>query len=216
MRVRKFKLSDKEVIEYIHFETGFFGNSMSDVLSNNKLWKGRIQYYFNKEPDSIFVLEREGEVLGYLLGCLDDNKKKVRVSAIIHNIVNFFRSIFHNKKDVIFWLNPIISFFNMMFGFSQEHKFSFPKNAGHFHISLLPDARCKKMGSALLKRFEEYARYHGVKIIHGDGYIISDKRKQGFWEKNGFKIYSKVKTSMWNTILKQENVYLVCFYKKLV
>ncbi|MFP4112259.1 MAG: GNAT family N-acetyltransferase [Candidatus Woesearchaeota archaeon] len=43
-------------------------------------------------------------------------------------------------------------------GFSEEAKFSTPKNSGHIHINLLPEVRGKGYGSKLLKKFEERAK----------------------------------------------------------
>jgi predicted N-acetyltransferase YhbS len=69
MRIRKFTPKDRKAIEHIHYETGFLGRSMKKIQSEKKLWIKKIQPYFEKEPESIFVAEENNEIVGYVLGC---------------------------------------------------------------------------------------------------------------------------------------------------
>jgi GNAT superfamily N-acetyltransferase len=215
MHIRKYKSSDKKQIKFINFETGFLGCSMSKLLSNNKLWKKGIKYYLEKEPESIFVLEDKNKVVGYLFGCLDDKNNNQTINFILHNVENLIRSIFLSKKDKKFWRSQFMSLVNTIFGKSEEIKFKTPKNAGHIHINLLPETRGKNYGTKLLKKFEKYAKQKGVKIIHADSYQTKINPNTNFWLKNGFKVYSKVKTSIWKKQLPNENIYLVCYFKSL-
>ncbi|MFH1072343.1 MAG: GNAT family N-acetyltransferase [Nanoarchaeota archaeon] len=215
MRVRKYTPADRKQVEYIHFETGFLGGSMSKLLSNNDLWKKGITYYLEKEPESIFVLEDKQNIKGYLFGCLDDKKYNETSNYILHNIENLIRSMFLPEKDRIYWRSQFMSFIKVILGLSEEIKFKTPKDAGHIHINLLPEARGKKMGTKLFQEFEKYARRKGVKIIHAGSYRTKINPNTHFWQKNGFKVYSRVRTSMWKTQLPNEKVHLVCYYKKL-
>jgi len=215
MHIRKYKSSDRKQIEFINFETGFLGSSMSKLLSNNKLWKKGINYYFEKEPESIFVLEDKDEIVGYLFGCLDDKNNNETINFVLHIVENLIRSIRLPKKDRFFWNSQFMSLINTIIGKSEEIKFKTPKNAGHIHINLLPEARGHNNGSKLLKEFEKYAKQKGVTIIHADSYQTKTNNNTNFWLKNGFKVYSKVKTSIWKKQLPKEKIHLVCYSKSL-
>jgi GNAT superfamily N-acetyltransferase len=215
MLIRKYNASDRKQVEFIHFETGFLGNSMSKLLSNNKLWKKGIKYYLEKEPESIFLLEGEGKVIGYLLGCLDDKNNNETANFIFHNIENLIRSTFLDKKDRLFWRSQFMSLINTLLGLSEEIKFKTPENAGHIHINLLPEARGNNNGTKLLKVFEKYAKQKGVAILHADSYQTKINPNTNFWLKNDFQVYSKVKTSIWKKQLPKEKIKLICYFKRL-
>jgi GNAT superfamily N-acetyltransferase len=215
MKIRKYKDIDRKRIEYIHFENGFLGKSLSSFLSNNNLWKTGIKYYLDREPESIFVLEEDNVVFGYLLGCLDD-KNREKSGIAVRLFQNFFKSVFLSKKDRIFWRDRFILFFRAIFRISNELKFKTPKGSGHFHIGLLPEARKNGYGTKLLECFEDYARENGVKMIHADAYKTEFNPNEKFWNKNKFKVYSMVKTSIWKKQLPGKNVFLVCYYKKII
>lgn len=215
MIIRKYIQTDRRQVENIQFETGFLGNSMSTLLSNNKLWKKGINYYLDKEPQSIFVVEDKSKIVGYLFGCLNDKNNNETINFVLHNIVNLIRSFFLPKKDKIFWKSQFMSLIHTLLGKSEELKFKTPKNAGHIHINLLPETRGKNIGTKLFKTFEKYAKENNVKIIHADSFQIQKKSNTNFWIKNDFKVYSKVKTSIWKKQLPKENINLVCYYKKI-
>lgn len=213
MHIRKYKQSDKKDIEYIHFETGFLGKSMSSLLSNNHLWKKKIRYYLEKKPESIFVLEDKNKIVGYLLGSLKHDDKKI--SYIINNIFNLIKSFFLPKKDRIFWKSQFINLIRILFKRSDEYKLNIPKKAAHFHINLLPEVRNKGYGTKLLKEFEKYAKKNNVKIIHAESFKTKINPNTNFWLKNDFRIYSKVKTSFWKKQLPNQEISLICYFKKL-
>ena len=215
MLIRKYLPTDRSQVEHINFETGYLGSSMSELLTNNDIWKKSIEYYLDNEPESIFVLDDKGKIEGYLFGCLDDRKNNGVFHFITFNIINLARSLFLPQKDKIFFRSQFMSLIYTILGKSDEIKFDTPKKAGHIHINLLPKVRGKNYGTKLLKEFEKYARKKGVKIIHADSFETKVSSNKNFWIKNDFKIYSKVKTSIWKKQLPNEKINLVCYNKKL-
>ncbi len=215
IKIRKYKRSDREQVELIHFETGFIGHSMNKWLSNNQLYKNFIKYYLEKEPEGIFVVEKNNKVLGYLLSCSNDKNHNESLNYVKTIFTNFFKSRFLNKKDRSYWTNQLIHLFIIIFGKSGELKFKVPENAGHIHINLLPEIRGQNIGSKLLKTFEKYAIKQNIKTIHADSYLTSFNPNQNFWKKNGFKIFSQVKTLAWKKELPKKNIMLTCYVKDI-
>ncbi len=215
MLVRKYRTSDRKQVEDIHFETGFLGSSMSRLLSNNLLWKKNITYYLEKESESIFVLENKNKVVGYLFGCLNDANNNETRSFVLHTLKNLMLSLFLPRKDKVFWRNQFMTLLHTLTGNSEEMNFKTPKNAGHIHINLLPLARGRNLGTKLLKEFENYAKKKRIKLIHADSFRRPKKSNAQFWLKNGFTVYSEVKTSIWKNQLPDEQIDLVCYAKNL-
>jgi len=216
MIIRKYKKSDRSQVEFIHFETFFLGKSVGTIAKDHKRFDKEISYYLDKEPESCFVIEYKGKVVGYLLGCLDDKKHDESILSIfIEGFGRFLQLPFMNNLDRRFWWSRIKSFFYTIVGKSEEVKFKPPKDAGHLHINFLSYVRGKGNWTKLLKAFFKYAKSKKVKLIHADSWQTRLNPNKNFWIKNGFKEYCNVSTSFWKTQYPNEAIRLVCYVKKL-
>ncbi len=216
MIIRPYTQSDCSAVEYIQYETYFLGKSGRYLGDNAKRFHKDIAYYFEKEPQSCFVAVNNGKVVGYLLGCLDDkNHNESLYDFVWKSMKMFFQLPFMHKKDRTYWWGTIRMVFDAILGKSGDANFKTPPNSGHIHINLLPEARGKNVGSKLLKTFFSYAKLKGVKTIHADSFQTRLNPNKNFWIKNGFTEYSKVKTSFWKSYYPQENIYVVCYVKRL-
>lgn len=196
----------------VQFETGLLGGSLSAVLDDSWLFTRDIAYYLDEEPESAFVAVDDGEVVGYVLGCLDDsNHSPVRVLlAQVKNILTRWFSL--SRTDRVFWGGRLRWVLRAVVG--PERKLATPPNAGHLHINVLPSFRGQGVGSQLLKRFVEHARSYGVSCLHADGFLTRLNPNASFWEKHGFCVYSQTRTSMWRRVFPGEEVFVV-YVKKL-
>ncbi|MGV8169317.1 MAG: GNAT family N-acetyltransferase [Candidatus Nanoarchaeia archaeon] len=215
MLIRKYTPSDREAVEQIHFETGFLGSSMSKWLSNNNVWRKRIKYYLEKEPESIFLLEDKGKIKGYILGFVKDRNYERKAMAGARFILVALQTRFSPKKDRKFWGSQFNYLLNIILGKSGELKLKYPKNAGHIHINLLPEVRGKGWGTKLLKEYEKHAKKSGAKIIYANSFQTGLNNNKNFWLRNGFKEHSKVKSLHWKNQLPKEEIHLTCYYKKI-
>src|SRR6187397_1830310 len=67
--IRGYKASDRAAVRNLCCATGFLGEPIDPVFSDNELFADFLTtYYTDKEPESSFVLEVDGEIRGYLLG----------------------------------------------------------------------------------------------------------------------------------------------------
>lgn len=175
-----------------------------------------ISYYLEKEPESCLVAEYNGKVVGYLLGCIDDrNNPESILIFILEALARYPKMLFMDKKDRRFWKGQNNVMWNAAFGKSEEARLKHLSNAGHIHINLLPKARGKGVGTRLLKAFFKYAKSKGIKTIHADSFQTRLNPNGRFWQKNGFKEYSKVKTTFWKQYYPKEAMHLVCYYRKI-
>jgi len=215
MFIRKYRKEDRKAIERINFETGFLGRSMNKLISSPKLWSWGIKHYLDHEPESIFVVEENNQIVGYILGFLEEfksDRKKMIFKSVLRNS-RFLWSLV--LEDKIFWLDKLRESILIFLKSFFSGRFKEPKNAGHLHINLLPSLRGKKIGSELLNKFLDYAKKKGTKIVYANSYQRSENLRHNFWIKNGFQEYSKIRTTFWRRQIPDREIYLVCYIKDL-
>lgn len=135
MIIREYRQNDRTAVEHIRFETYFLGKSGSLLVDNPKIFTKDIAYYLDKEPESCFVAEEKGKIVGYLLGCLDDKNHNESISAFLgKSIRKLFQLPLMSSKDRKFWWSKIKVIFLAISGKSDDAKFKTPKDSGHIHI----------------------------------------------------------------------------------
>ena len=216
MIIRKYKASDRKDVELIQLSTYFLGKPIQDLVNDTKGLTDDISYYLEKEPQSCFVAVDKGKLVGYLLGCLDDKNNVESIARYFRkSITRLFLLPFMSNKDRKFWWGMIRVIFTALIGLSEESKLKAPSDSGHIHINVMPDARGKGVGTKLLKEFFRYAESKGVRWIHADSFRTRLNPNSSFWLKNGFKEYSKVKTSIWKAYYPNEKIFIICYVKEL-
>jgi GNAT superfamily N-acetyltransferase len=216
MIIRKYRDFDRSSVEHIQFETYFLGKSGKFIADNEKRFNKDIQYYLDNEQESCFVAEDKGQVVGYLLGCLDDKKHPLSILKLyLQYSILIIQLPFMSSKDRRFWWSRIKFLFSALFKISKDAEFKTPKGAGHLHINLLPEARGFGVGTKLLKEFFKYAKSKGVKTVHADSWQTRLNPNKNFWIKNGFKEYDKIQSSFWKEYHPKEKIYVVCYTRNL-
>lgn len=216
MIIRKYQSKDRKAVEFIQLSTYRIGKPIQPLMEHPEKLNKDVKYYFEQEPQSCYVAVSNGKVVGYLLGCLDDKNHEESIYAFVGAaIIALTKLPFIPSKDRKFYWGRIKVIFLAMLGKSAESKFKPPKDSGHIHINLLPEARGKGVGTRLLKMFFKYAKLNGVKRIHADSFQTRLNPNKNFWLKNGFKEYLKVKTSMWRAYYPDEDIKLICYVKNL-
>lgn len=215
MFIRQYRKEDRKAIERISFETGFMGESMNKLISSPRLWALGIKQYLDYEPESIFVAEENGQVVGYILGFIEElkyDKKKLMVISALRNLRFLYSLVLEDK---IFWFDKLRESIIVYLRSFLGRGFKEPKNSGHLHINLLPSIRGKDIGTQLLDRFIQYAKKKGAKSVFANSYQRSENLNNNFWTRNGFYEYSKIKTGFWKQHLSEKEIYLVCYVKSL-
>src|SRR3954468_20388518 len=68
--IRNYRSSDREAVRGLCCHTGFLGEPIDPVYEDRQLFADFLTtYYTDWRPQSLLVIEREGELRRYLLGC---------------------------------------------------------------------------------------------------------------------------------------------------
>jgi ribosomal protein S18 acetylase RimI-like enzyme len=182
VEVRPYRREDRDAIRRIVFETGFMGESAAwywrDAESFAEVWSG---YYTDREPESAFVVAERGEVLGYLLGCVDSRRAPGPRTAIARQL--WRRQLLLRPGTAgFFWrtLGDVVREPRVPSGELDD-----PRFPSHLHIDLLPPARGRGAGRRLLEAWLERLRAVGSPGCHL-GTLAENAAAIAFFERLGF------------------------------
>ncbi len=161
--IRLYRPEDRDRVRFVAFQTGYMGDPV------DWLWRGLAsfadlitKYYTDEEPESIFVVERDGTVVGYLTGCVDSTRvigtakreslRLVRRGGLLRPGVAGFlwRSVLDVARDRGTPGEVIVD----------------ARWPAHLHIDLLPEARGRGVGRRLMNHWFDRLRKLGVCGVH--------------------------------------------------
>jgi ribosomal protein S18 acetylase RimI-like enzyme len=186
--IRPYVPADRAAVRRICCETGFLGKPVDPLFEDRELFADYLtRYYTDLEPESCFVLEKEGEVRGYLIGSRRLLRQKL--FRIIDNprlfLVGFWRYFTrpYNAASRAFvkWI------------LTQADKESplIPPNTAHFHINLLEDARSVAETRDLFDAFLGYLARCGEKRVYAQMVVFENRRREAMFRRYGFQVLDR-------------------------
>lgn len=192
--VRPFIPEDKEKIRALCCDTGYLGQPIDRIFQDRKLFADlNTKYYLKYEPDSCFVAEADGDIIGYVLGC----KYPCKYSLIFYFFIAIplflkaFLKCFtkrYDKKSRTYIKNIVFK------GMKERPKR--PKKAAHAHINIKEGFRQKGVGKALFITLLKHFWKNGVEKIYGELFHVEKLRDESFYTSHGFRVYDKKPTSI--------------------
>ena len=168
MLVRAYAPADRDRVRHVCFATGYMGEPIDwqwrDRESFADMFSG---YYTDREPESAAVVELDGVVCGYLLGCVDSTKAWNPASVAGRHILR--RGIaFRRGTAGVIWrtLADGLGDIALRRMAVDDLEFSDPRYPAHLHIDLLPEARGIGAGAQLVRRWLDHLRGAGVPGCH--------------------------------------------------
>jgi len=204
--IRKYKASDKDSVRKIAFDTALMGEPASAFFDDEEIMQDILTGYFlDYEPQSCWVAESEGKVIGYLMGAIDEAKvNKISGDKILPKVLfkAVFKGIIFKKKCLTFIIYSIKSLFKGEF--KSPHFYSdFP---AVLHINIVDGFRSQGIGSKLIAVYLDYLKSNKIKGVHFA--TLSDKAAV-FYEKLGFSLlYKKSRSYLRYALGKDINCYV--------
>ncbi|MFH1691195.1 MAG: GNAT family N-acetyltransferase [Candidatus Omnitrophota bacterium] len=210
--IRPFKSDDRFEVRLIAWETAFLGESGACFFNDEEILCDVLTLYFTDyEPESCFVAEYLGKVVGYLIGSVNEQRlRQIFLSHILLPLIlkTIKRGTFFNHKNFIFAVRCLISSF--------IGEFDIPDVSDEYpavlHINLKKKFREMGIGSRLINTFCEYLVNKNIRGVH-----LSTMSKEAglFFKKNGFEmLHAATRTYMWHVQKRDVHVYI--FGKKFI
>lgn len=204
--IRPYQNKDRESIRKIAFDTAFMGEPAGLFFSDQEVLADILTAYFtDHEPESLFVAESGGTIVGYLLGATDS----ARVSRIFRSNIMWplvmkilKRGTLGQAKNIRQGWKYLSSYLKREFSTPDFYK-DYPAT---LHINIAAGYRANGIGAKLIEAFLDYLSKEQVPGVRLG--TISD-RAAGFFEKQGFKSLAKKKHSYFRPILQRDLNYQV-------
>jgi len=209
--VRKYRPEDRDAVRWICCQTGMLGHPIDPVFQDRELFADYLtSYYTDMEPESCFVVEHRGKVVGYLIGSRDHARRKkfqrkLLIKLLLKGLWRLVTLQYNAAtRKYIGWI--------IFRGWREIPEA--PKDTPHFHINLLPEGRSVSDTYRLIQSFLDYLVEKGEKNVCGQMVVYDGKRGPRMFARYGWKILN------WSRITKFEQhhpkpVYLYTVAKDL-
>jgi hypothetical protein len=207
--IRSYRASDREAVRQLCCQTGFLGEPIDPVYEDHELFADFLTtYYTDKEPESSFVLEMDGEIRGYLLG----SRKPLRNQfySFRQNLRLFVRALARYSG----YNNRSRRFIRWMISHGWREVPAAPRRTPHFHINLQPDARKMSTTRALISAYLSYLYRCGEKRVYGQIVTFESRRGEKMFERYGFRVMNRAEITKYKAFY-PESVYLSTVIKNL-
>jgi len=199
--IRKYQPSDRDEVRRICVETAFMGEPGNKFVDGDELLADFLTAYFTDcEPDSCFVAEEGGKVIGYLIGAKDCSKiGNVFVSKKALSL--FLKAIF---SGALFKLKNLCFIRGLILGFlrGEFRQPDFSRNyPATLHINISSGFRGKGIGAQLIREFFQYLKDNEVKAVHCATF---SNKAACFFEKEGFSRIACFRRSYFHSLLKRD------------
>ena len=200
MKIRRYRNTDKNPIRKISFLTAH--PNFSDYISKGLIEDLLTLYHTDYERESTFVAEENGEIEGYITGCV--NIRRFYYVSILKISPHIALKILTGKYYINFSLSlPLI--FDLLLK-KGEYVKGYPC---FLHIDILPDFRNKKLGNKMVKMFltDVCSRVQIRTNTENSGAI-------NFFGRLGFKVKKIEKSYLLSYINKKDVSYIIMAYDK--
>jgi GNAT superfamily N-acetyltransferase len=200
--IRRYRPEDRAAVRQICCDTGLMGDTIDPHFGSPELFADYwMNYYTDFEPESAFVAELDGKVIGYLVGCVDTSIQQETQSDIIVPKIRRRLLMFGYKIDRRFFSFVWRYLRSMWRGeFVEESITDYP---AHLHMNIAEGYRSQGLGSRLLSEYFEYLRQNKVRGVHL-GTTTGNKLAVPFYKKWGFRLVSSRPLTIYDGIVPEK------------
>lgn len=190
--IRRYRPGDRQAVRDICAATGLLGESISYIFPDHDFFVDFLTcYYTDIEPESAMVVETDGMVVGYLLGCTD-LRRYLRCQAcllckvLLGVMKGFLRSSYGPLARRFFlWL--------LWRGWREVPKA--PAEGAHFHFNILKPWREAATTRKLVETFLDYLRleHPRMKIVWGQMETFGARRSLALFRRLGWEFYDQIR-----------------------
>lgn len=209
-RIRPYRPADREAVRRICCETGAAGAPVDALFSDREVFADCLtRYYTDFEPETALVAEHDGEVVGYLTGCVRYHQYRV-VQRLLMALTVAPKVLIrlvggrYDARDRVFlrWC--------VRRGSRETPKT--PARACHFHFNLLPEHRHRGAGLRLFLAFLRALERAGAQRVYGQIQVGRNRRGERTFLRFGFRCIDRRRLTKFGG----EPRYLATYVRELV
>jgi len=200
--IRKCRKSDQNGIMEVCFRTGYMGEDLRGHFQDKKLFGYLFcLYYPQNEPETCFVADHKGRIVGYILGSPNTSRQE-RLFIVKMGWRILLRAFF-----ITFWryhtdFKTLIHFLRLPQSSNPDISKRYP---AHLHIDILESYQHRGIGTRLMARYENFIRKLKITGIHL-GTSEGNYKAIPFYKKLGYTIIHTDRIGMWPDALEKRGL----------
>lgn len=199
--VRSYQSADRQALFQIAGDTAFFGDPVEAFLDDRKLFFDTFyRYYVDYEPEYAWVACTDGQVVGFLTGCVDTiTQRKRLITRILPSVV--WRALQGGyqlqRKSWCYVRALVLSTLR-----SEQTHVDLRVYPAHLHLNIAASMRGYGLGKRLMKAYlGQLAELH-VPGVHLSTTSMNETACR-LYEKTGFQLLDAHPTQVWSHLLDQ-------------
>ncbi len=194
--IRPFQKTDREAVFRIGADTAFFGAPIEAYMEDRHAFLDAFYaYYTDVEPEHVWVACADGEVVGFITGCVDSRSQSRKyVRSVLPKLAgNFLKGKYRLGKLTFAYMGGIVGGF-IRREFTHVNWNVYP---AHLHINVDSSWRGYKLGQRLMQAYLDQLRGLGVKGVYLDTTSLNEVACR-MYEKFGFHIVDARTFRFWS------------------
>jgi ribosomal protein S18 acetylase RimI-like enzyme len=194
LTVRPYTPVDRSDVHRIAADTAFFGDPVEIFLDDRQAFCDAFPtYYTDQEPEHAWVACIKGEVVGFLLGCVETSQQRAWFRKTLPGMIgNAVRGVYRISKRTLNYTAQITQA-ALRGEFTHVDLASYP---AHLHINLEACSRGLGLGWRLIEAYLGQLRQLGVPGVH----LETTSQNQAachLYRKAGFELLDARPTRLW-------------------
>jgi len=181
INIRNYRSADRKIVREISVESSIFSEFRDVIFSDDIIADLLTLYFTDYQPQSCFVAEKEGQVIGYVLGTKDI--RNMRKSMKYRILPLLARKVFISGQ--VLRINNIILMKHMLSSYIKG-EFKVPDFAEKYpatlHINIKTQHRGGHLGLSLVNHFLDFLKKDNIQGIHFG--VLSEGAKRFFLKLN--------------------------------
>ena len=195
LNVRPYQSADRQAVFRIGADTAFFGSPIEAYLEDRTVFLDAFYaYYTDLEPEHAWVATVDGEVVGFLVGCVNTRLHNQALwSTIAPRLAGkLLRGKYHFGK------RSLAYFVGLLTGLVQKEFTSVDLGLypAHLHINLESEWRGYKLGQKLMEAYLRQLRLLGIPGVYLDTTSLNEVACR-LYEKMGFRLLDARPDRFW-------------------
>jgi ribosomal protein S18 acetylase RimI-like enzyme len=184
-RIRPYEPRDRAAVRQICSDTADAGQPIERFFPDREVFADLLMNYYTEfEPQSVFVADHIGDVVGYVSGCLDTKRfLRVMMWRIVPRV--FVKALFRGTL----WHPQTVRLFRANIGMWLKNGYrsgpALDQYPAHLHVNVREGFRGNRLGQRLVETFCKRAREAGAPGVHA-GVSAENPRARHFFEGLGF------------------------------
>jgi GNAT superfamily N-acetyltransferase len=164
MIVRAYQSVDRQSVRRIYGDDEFARPEMQKRFPRMSIYlTDSMLHYYDLEPDSVFVAEVDGKVVGALLGAVDSKRAEENFRLHIKPLLLKWTLLGVYGWPAWLWADWLTHYAGLK---TERPLVDLSRYPAHLHIGILPEWRRRGIGSALMDSYEHYLRGWSIPGYH--------------------------------------------------